>query len=299
MANLKNDIFVRDQLIQSFDSAAETYEENAVLQAHTADDLIEKLKIMKVRPKSIMDLGSGTGGVASRISPMFPNANMVLVDISLGMLGTSRHRTLSNRKKRANYICANAEQMPFASNSFDLVVSNLMLQWGENYPKIFAGVNAILKPGGLFVFSTLGPSTLMELRDAWSEVDEYKHVNEFVDMHILGDALISSGLTEPVMESDSIIMNFPSASKVMSHLKKIGAHNVNTGRRKTLTGKGRLREVTKRYELLWTRDGLPCSYEVIYGHAWKPAEAKKGPSPKEQIFLLARLKDSLARIANK
>ncbi len=298
MIDLHEKIFDKNHLKQSFDSAAVTYESHSVLQRYTADEILDRLKVMNINPRLMMDLGSGTGLAASRLCELYSKAAICQVDISLNMLKTARDKKKDKRKYK-HYLCADAESLPFNSDTFDLVVSNLMLQWGEDCQKIFSDVHGILKPGGVFMFATLGPSTLHELKDSWAEVDEHRHVNNFIDMHILGEMLVSVGMSDPVMESDTTLMYFKSAFEIMRHLKCLGAHNVNYGRRKTLTGKTKIKAMEAAYEAFRNKKGLPCSYEVVYGHAWKPTAGSSPAQTKPHTFSLASLKETLTKFSNK
>ncbi len=133
----------------------------------------------------------------------------------------------------------------------------------------------MLRPEGLFIFSTLGPDTLKELRLSWAKVDEKVHVNAFLDMHDVGDALVRAGFDAPVLDVERITLTFDDGYKLMRELKHLGAHNLNMGRRKTLTGKARIKEMLVAYEHFRHENRLPVTYEVIYGHAWKASRPLK------------------------
>lgn len=298
MINLVEEKFYKNQLVQNFNLAAPEYDQYAILQKYTAEELIDRVDIMNIQPKTVLDLGSGTGRVSRQLSEKFPKTQIVQVDISPCMLKKARDLQ-RNKNQTGSYLCADAERLPFTNNSFDMVISNLMLQWAEDLQKIIVDVVAALKPGGVFVFTTLGPSTLMELRDAWASVDNLKHVNDFMDMHIMGDALIAAGLSDPVMETDSVVMKFESVREIMKHLKNLGVHNINRNRRHTLTGKGKMSALIEAYETWREQNGLPCSYEVVYGHAWKPGLHEPTPAKQEHTFSLDALKQSLARFSRK
>ena len=131
------------------------------------------------------------------------------------------------------------------------------------------------------MFSSFGPDTLKELRESWHTADtdsgnnnERSHVNDFIDMHDIGDALLRAGLSDPVMDVDNITLTYSDVYQLMRELKALGAHNVATGRRHSLTGKTRLRNMVAAYEEF--RDGglLPATYEVVYGHAWGVSDAQ-------------------------
>jgi len=165
-------------------------------------------------------------------------------------------------------VCANAYQLPFTDNSIDFIVSNLMMQWCPNLKTLLDECFRVLKPEGLFLFSTFGPDTLKELKRSWSVVDSNPHVNEFTDMHDIGDQMLQSGFQSPVMEMERLTLTYDKVIDLMHDLKGIGAQTVHN-RSKSLTGKTKFNKMIEMYESYRKDDKLPATYEVIYGHAWK------------------------------
>jgi malonyl-CoA O-methyltransferase len=144
---------------------------------------------------------------------------------------------------------------------------------------VFRECARVLRPGGLLTFTSFGPDTLKELRAAWASADDFTHVNRFIDMHDLGDALLRAGLAEPVMDVERYTLTYTDVRALMRDLKAIGAHNVNAGRPRGLTGRRALERMTAAYERE-RRDGcLPATYEVVYGQAWAPVGAPRGSAP--------------------
>jgi malonyl-CoA O-methyltransferase len=275
MNNLINDAYKidRKQLHSSFNAAALDYDAASLLQQTVANRLIEAFDMLKIEPVSILDLGSGTGYGSEKIKQRFKKAQIYQADISSEMLKVARKREPMFFSKK-HFVCSDASQMPIAKNQFDLVFSNLMLQWCNDLDAVFAEVRRMLKPGGVFIFATFGPDSLKELRDCWRQVDDDIHVNAFVDMHDVGDALIRNGMSEPVLSIEHIVLLYDECKQLMRELKNIGAHNINQGRRKTLTGKQRLQRVEEHYESYRKNCKLPATYEVVYGHAWRPQQEK-------------------------
>lgn len=257
----------RPGIRESFDRASGSYEAAAVLQARVCDELIDRLGLFGLAPRVVLDLGAGTGRGTAALGQAYPEAEVVALDFAPGMLREAR-RHMSGMDLRFERVCADALRLPFADASADLIFSSLMLQWCDDLLIAFTEVRRVLKAGGLFVFSTLGPDTLHELRKAWAAADTGLHVNRFVDMHDVGDAAMRAGLSEPVLDVERIQLTYPDVRALMRDLKAIGAHNVATGRARGLTPPSRLRKVEEAYEPL-RRDGrLPATYEVVYGVAW-------------------------------
>jgi malonyl-CoA O-methyltransferase len=139
---------------------------------------------------------------------------------------------------------------------------------------VFADVHRVLNAEGLLMFSTLGPDTLKELRVA-SSADGNVHVNRFLDMHDIGDALVRAGFADPVLDVERVVLTYDDVISVMRDLKSIGAHNATDGRVRGLQGRKFLQNLTQQYEQFRKDGKLPATFEVIYGHAWKPTTKPK------------------------
>ncbi len=282
----------RRNVAASFDGAAKNYDAASLLQKTVADRLFETFDLIKINPTSILDLGSGTGYGTKKLRQRFKKAQYYQSDISEEMLAVAKKQSplfFSND----HFVCADAAQMPFGENQHDLVFSNLMLQWCNDLETVFSELGRMLKPGGVFIFTSFGPDTLKELRECWQQVDDYVHVNAFVDMHDIGDSLIRNGLGAPVLSVEHIVLTYDECKQLLRDLKNIGAHNVNAGRRKTLTGRQRLHKVVAHYEKFRVNNTLPATYEVIYGHAWRPLQDQDSRTGASQTIPLDQLKQDL------
>lgn len=267
------------QVRQSFARAAATYERAAVLQQEMAARLLSNLEFMRLTPASALDLGTGTGFCLRGLAQRYPRARLYGLDLAFPLLQQARRR-LSWRarlpwKQAPRFVGGDAERLPFAAGSMDLIVSNATLQWCTP-AHVFAECLRVLRPGGLLLFSSFGPDTLQELRAAWAAVDTTAHVHTFVDMHDLGDALVAAGFADPVMESERLTLTYADVPAALRDLKAIGAHNALATRARGLTGKRRFQEFLQAYAA-FARDGkVPATYEAVYGHAWKPAPSAAG-----------------------
>lgn len=283
----------RRNVAQAFDDAAKDYDKASLLQQTVADRLVESFDLIKINPTSILDIGSGTGYGSRNLKQRFKKAKIYQSDISGEMLKASRKRAPKYFSKN-HFVCADAAQMPIEDNQFDLVFSSLMLQWCNDLDLVFAEVKRMLKPGGVFLFASFGPDTLKELRESWQKADDNIHVNAFVDMHDIGDSLIRNGMDAPVLSVEHIVLTYNDCKQLMRELKNIGAHNVNQGRCKTLTGKERLNKVIAHYEKFRSDNKLPATYEVVYGHAWRPhQERSENVGDSSQSISLEQLKQDL------
>jgi len=266
----------------AFSRAARSYDVTAVLQREVCSRMLERLDYVRLQPQRILDAGSGTGWGGRQLGERYSQAELVELDIALGMLevahGTASwwQKLFSGRRQR--YVCADIEALPLAAQSMQMVWSNLALQWCNDLPGTFREMHRELQPEGLLMFSTFGPDTLQELRVAFRGVDGYNHINRFIDMHDIGDMLVAAGFADPVMEMEKITLTYSEVKDVMQDLRSIGAHNATVGRAPGMMGKMRWEQIRQNYEGL-RRDGkLPATFEIIYGHAWRavPKQAADG-----------------------
>ncbi len=269
MTLLPSEYLERAKVSQSFNRIAPTYEQWANLQKMVGDDLLERLSPLKINPQSILDVGAGTGRLSHILSHRYPQAHIYAIDIAIQMMQKARQHTSKEQRIKPDFICADAVQLPFANESIDLLLSNLMLQWCNDVQSIFTEFARVLKPEGVLFFSTFGPETLKELRQSWASVDDARHVNHFIDMHHYGDILVQVGLNHPVLDVDCLQLTYNDVKSLMHTLKAIGAHNITTGRPRTLMGKNKFKRMFIAYEQYRSPEGLlPATYEIIYGHAW-------------------------------
>lgn len=270
---------------KSFDAAAASYDSHAVIQREVADRLLERLVMMKLAPQRVMDLGAGTGYCARHLERRYRKADVLLVDLAPGMLREARrHRGWRSRQR---YVAAQANALPLADASVDVILSSLAFQWCQDLDAAFRECRRVLKSGGLLLFSTLGPDTLRELRSAYAQVDEAPHVNQFIDMHIVGDALIRAGFASPVLEREDLTATYSTVIDLMRDLQGIGAVNLHRDRPKHLSGRAYLARVTSAYEAFRHNGTLPATYELVFGHGWVAPNAR--PQDGSGVFPLTRL----------
>ena len=277
----------RRAVVQAFDRASASYDAAAALQARVRNELVARLAELKIAPARILDLGAGTGHASRALKRRYPKSLTVAADIAPGML--MRAKAQSRWLRRFERVRADAYALPFRDGSFDVVFSSLMLQWCDDLDGVFAEIARVLKPGGVLLFSTFGPGTLSELRDAWGASDAPgNHVNHFFDPHALGSALMHAGLSEPVLDVDRTVIGYPDVLTLMRELKAIGAHNVTAGRARGLTGQKRLAAMTQAYESLRREGNLPATWEIIHAICW--GAERRAHEPRESLIAPAAIR---------
>jgi malonyl-CoA O-methyltransferase len=249
-------------------AAAGHYDAAAWLPKQVAAALMEHLLPVRITPVRVLDVGAGTGICSRLLSAHYPSARIMCVDCAPPMLRVARARG-PRWFSRHSYACGDAESLPVADASMDLVVSSLMLPSCPSADAVLAEFHRVLKPGGLLMFTSLGPDTLRELREAWRVVDDDVHVHAFIDMHDLGDALLRAGLSDVVMDTERFTGRYQDLSALTAEMTQLGVTNAALGRPKGLTTPSRLAWVAEEYEKARRDRTLPASFEVVFGHGWR------------------------------
>jgi malonyl-CoA O-methyltransferase len=273
--------FDRRRIRRNFARAAAGYQEVAVLDREVCARMVQRLDLVRLAPTRILDAGTGTGLAAQALKRRYPGAHVTALDFCLPMLNTQERggswrgflRAALGRSALAR-VCADFEHLPIRAGSIDLAVSNLALQWTSTPEMAFRELHRALRRGGLLMFTTLGPDTLNELAQASADGGGRSPVHRFIDMHDLGDMLVHSGFADPVMDVERLTLTYAAVDDLFRDLRNSGALSALAGARGLRTPRWR-RRLTQRYESL-RRDGrLPATFEVVYGHAWKPEEGPR------------------------
>ena len=216
----RNQVNDRNLVRRAFDDAADSYDASAVLEAEVLTRHLERLEFVNLEPSTHSRCRMRQWpGDRHKLRDRFPGTTVLAADFSLSMLGKVSD-------KPAQRLCADLCALPLQNDSVDLIFSNLTLQWVVDLDRVFSEFRRVLRPQGLLSFTSYGPDTLIELRSAWATVDGDPHVNQFIDMHDVGDALVRSGFAEPVMDIEPFTLSYKEVGDLMADLKQTGAHNL-------------------------------------------------------------------------
>ena len=241
---------------QRFDNAAGTFDGADYVHRATCDGLLDRLDPVAVAGGLIVDLGSACGSSAASLAKRFRKGRVISVDVSRNMLrqGAARRSFLS----RVREVQADAEQLPLAAQSTDLVFANMLLPWLGSLDDCFAEVNRILKKDAVFTFSSLGPDSMRELRYLGDTC-------RFPDMHDVGDALVRAGLRDPVLDVDRLRITWTSLADLFDDLLACGA---------AAQAPADLESADSEFPTRDEAGKLAIELELVFGHAWG-----SGPRP--------------------
>lgn len=250
------------QVAASFSKAATSYDSVADLQRAVGIELMTRLpaQMPKTAPSLWLDLGSGTGCFSRALAQQFPQSEGVALDLAEGMLRYAR--PLGGA---VHYVAGDAENLPLRDASVDLMFSSLAVQWCPDFSAVLSEARRVLKPGGVFAFASLCVGTLFELRDSWQAVDGMVHVNRFREREEYQRLCTASGLNVRSLEVLPHVLHYPDVRSLTHELKALGAHNINPGRPGGLTGRARIQALMEAYERFRQEEGLPATYQVVYG----------------------------------
>jgi len=216
----------------------------------------------QITSNTIIDLGCGTGCFVKSIQNKNSYSKIIGLDLAEGMLKMAK----SQYDYTGVWLCGDAENIPLANNSVDIIFSNLTFQWCSQTATLAKEIARILKPGGKLLFTTLGENTLYELKTSWMKVDSYVHVNKFLDTYIWKKAFINEGIVFEDFQVCEYILKYGDVRDLMYELKKLWAHNLNSGQKKTMTNKKNIRNLINAYDQYRDPKGnLPATWQVIFG----------------------------------
>ena len=253
---------------EAFARAAPTYDDAAFLAQEVGRRMDERLDYVRIEPNRLADIGCATGDGVRQLSARYPKALAVGLDYARPMLAATAARSCFIERLRGRaprLLQADARALPLQAGSLDLAWSNLVLHWLDDPRPVFAEIQRALAVGGLFTFSLLGPDTLKELRAAARSLGLATPQRSFLDMHDVGDMLVGSGLADPVMDTETLTITYASLRGLLRDQRRLGVRDALFGRTDWRSW--------RRLLAHWQRaDGrYPASFEIVYGHAWKPA----------------------------
>jgi malonyl-CoA O-methyltransferase len=289
----------RRRLRRARDQAARRYDRAAALPEEVGRRMMERLEMVRLPDGPILDAGCATGVTTRLLAKRVPRVPLFAMDASPAMLLAARtglpamRRAVSALKGTSpRWMAGEIDAIPVASGRLALVWSNMALHWLPDPAAALADWFRTLLPGGLLMFSTLGPDTLKELRAAFAQSDGGAHVHRFADMHDLGDQLVHAGFANPVMDMETITLTYGRARAMLQELRDAGSINALSARARGLAGKAGWRRMEAALESRASDGRIPATFEIVYGHAWKP---DRGPDRTDDGHAVIRIHRSARR----
>ncbi|TWX73758.1 malonyl-ACP O-methyltransferase BioC [Colwellia sp. C1TZA3] len=248
----------RFKIARSFGSASASYDVSARLQRYCGKDLMPWLP--NRNDITALDLGAGTGFFTELLSSRY--RQVIGLDVSKKML----HFAKDNRHKSIHWLEADAYKIPLQDNSIDFVYSNLMIQWCDPLDQVLNEIIRVLKPGGLFAFSTLVDGTLFELKSAWAHIDNDQHVIDFKKESEI--TALFDGADRKLLQAkqQDIVLDYENVLHLAHELKSLGANHLPKKQGKGLAGKDKWQKMTENYQEFLPPSGIyPATYKVFSG----------------------------------
>lgn len=229
-----------------------------------ANRMAERLDYIKLIPNNVLDLGSGLGIDSSKLRNRYAKASIYQLDFAINMLKQQQDKSGLLSKifyKNKDLVCANSNHLPFQSQSMDIVWSNLMLPFLDDYENTFKEINRVLKLGGFFLISGFGVDSLLELRELGLRTFN------FPDMHIIGDKLVKQGFSNPVTDLEYITIEYTDFDSLIKDIKVIGAGGAIDI--KSTLNYDRYLALKDNFNAKTKNGKFGLTLEIFYAHAWK------------------------------
>ena len=222
------------------------------------------------------------GDIAERLSAVLRTFDIA---VDLGTPTDAARRAIRDRVGTIAAVVADEEALPFRDASLDLVVSALALQHVNDLPGTLIQIRRALKPDGLFLAAMIGGESLAELRAAFAEAEAEveggvsPRVAPFADLRDLGALLQRAGFALPVTDVDRVTVRYASPLGLMHDLRRMGAGNALTERRRMPLRRATLRRLLEIYaERFADPDGrIRATFEIVWLSGWAPHESQQQP----------------------
>jgi len=284
-----------DTVRRQFDRRADRFAQHEFIVREVGRRLMERLQYIRLSPRRVVDAGCGAAAMRKALLQRYPQADWLGVDLSPAMLAHAApadfvSRLLPWRRSPASLLCAEASALPLADGCADLVLSNLMLHWHPQPHRVFPEWLRVLRPDGLLLFSCFGPDTLKELRRAFTAAGIGARPMPLVDMHDFGDMMVAAGFATPVMDAETIRLTYTSPRALLREVAALGG-NPRDDRAQGLVSGRQARALHAALRDTADAEGrIALTFEVAYGHAWKPQPRVRGQSTVPLDDLRAQLR---------
>lgn len=252
------------------------------LHTEVARRMAEKLELILLRPDIVIDWWSWLGDGAAALERVYPKARHLRVEPDAALarrsLDMARKPWWSAQRWSGSGVEVVEQTQPLAPGA-QLVWANMMLHAIADPPALFERWQELLSVDGFVMFSCLGPGTLRELRALYARLGWPAPTPGFIDMHDLGDMLVQAGFADPVMDQETLTLQWDSPAALLAELHSLGGNAAPDRFGGLRTPRWRARLEHALTSLAGADGKLGLSFEVAYGHAFKAAPRLRAGQP--------------------
>jgi malonyl-CoA O-methyltransferase len=257
----------KTRIAQQFSRAANTYNSAADVQLDIAFDALANLPS---HYQSGLDIGCGTGRISQQLAARCDN--LIAMDLAFGMLTYAKQHNLVGDPS-ISWLQGDADYLPLADHSVDMVFSSMVLQWSDNQQKVMSEIARVMTADSQAMLAIMCDGSFEQLNDSWQFIDSQRHVNNFASAQTWYDAAISQGL-QVTMQQKQYVTWHHGIRPLLSSIKSIGANVLLTNQESTEFSQSKSKNVFNRHTLQQLETyyqqkyaenmQLPLTYQVCF-----------------------------------
>jgi|TARA_B110000240_G_C13477871_1_gene443910 malonyl-CoA O-methyltransferase len=255
------------RIAQRFSRAANTYNSAAGVQLDIA---LDAMAYVSPSYKNGLDIGCGTGRISQQLATRCDT--LVAMDLAFGMLVYAKQNSFVDDPSIC-WLQGDADFLPMADNSVDMVFSSMVLQWSDNQQKVMSEIARVMTSGSHAILAIMCDGSFNQLNESWQTIDNQRHVNHFYSARTWYEAARSQGLQVSMQEKQYVTWH-PDIRQLLSSIKSIGANVLLTNQNSTqeLTHKSKnafnrrtLQQLETFYHKKYAENmQLPLTYQVCF-----------------------------------
>ena len=244
--------------------------------------MAERLEVILLQPELVLDWWGALGAGSGHLARQYPKARRIVVEPSAEWAARSHQASRRPWWSAARWTGAALEAVADTDalpQGAQLVWANMMLHAVVDPPALFERWHGLLGVDGFVMFSCLGPGTLRELRSLYARLGWPAPTPGFIDMHDLGDMLVQAGFKDPVMDQETLTLQWASPAALLAELRTLGGNTAPDRAQGLRTRRWRERLERELAALAGPDGKIGLSFEVAYGHAFKAAPNLRAGEP--------------------
>ncbi|MEY8876058.1 MAG: methyltransferase domain-containing protein [Leptothrix sp. (in: b-proteobacteria)] len=235
--------------------------------------MVDRLAVIRSRPALLLDWWSQLGASSELLQQHYPQARLLAVEPAATLAARADTPPRWWQRLLGNRTSVHADdRLPLDQLPAQLLWANMMLHWVDDLPALLGTWHRVLAQDGFLMFSCFGPDTLRELRQLYLAAGWGEPASRWIDMHDIGDALVQAGFADPVMDMELLTLTWDSPQALLAELRGLGGNTAPQRQPGLRTPRWQRRFEEQLARTLTRSDGrLHLSFEIVYGHAFRPA----------------------------